>query len=240
MKICDLHSHVLPGVDHGAKDLDTALQMSENAVASEVSYLALTPHFGVGEEPLSQVVTRMEAQFENLCKVSSHLPIRLALGAEVHITAQLLAQLDDFRLPTINKSRYLLTEFPVNCREEFFVPALEELLKRDYIPLIAHPERYQAIFAKPWLAEQWLDMGCHIQLTGGSIVGHYGKTVQRTAAQLLSSDFVACVASDAHGPYERTNYLMGAYDHISVQFSRFYAQCVLETNPLRIWQNENL
>lgn len=240
MRICDLHTHILPGVDHGAPNMAVALEMLENAVASEVEYLALTPHFGTLETPVSQLLPLMQTQFQKLQETAAHLPIRLALGAEVHITPELLAQLDALQLPTINGSRYLLTEFPMLCREKDFLPALEKLLHCGYIPLVAHPERYQAVGERPGMVEQWLDMGCHLQLTGGSILGRYGKTVQRTAGQLLCSDFVACVASDAHGLNERTNYLMGTYDHLAVQFSRQYAQCLLETNPLRIWQNENL
>ena len=83
-------------------------------------------------------------------------------------------------------------------------------------------------------------MGCHLQLTGGSILGAYGKKVQQTAAFLLRNDYVACVASDAHGTHSRTNYLMDVYDHLTVRCSRQYAKSLLYTNPLRIWQDEIL
>ena len=124
--------------------------------------------------------------------------------------------------------------------ENRFAPALEKLLERDYIPLIAHPERYAAVCQQPGVTGQWLDMGCHLQLTGTSIVGHHGKTVQRAAMELLQRDMVACVASDAHGVHERSNYLMGVYDHLSVHFSKAYAQGLLCINPMRIWRDENL
>lgn len=240
MKLCDLHTHVLPGVDHGARDLETALQMLQNAVASDVEYVALTPHFDIVGLDLEEYAARMQTQFAALQEAAARLPVRLALGAEVHISRELLDRLDDSKLPTINGSRYLLTEFPFSYPGDWFTPALEQLLKHDYIPLIAHPERYMAVYEAPWITEQWLDMGCHLQLTGSSILGRNGQFVQQAAAQLLRRDLVACVASDAHGVHERTNYLMGVYDHLSVHFSKAYAQCLLCSNPLRIWQDENL
>lgn len=240
MKLCDIHTHVLPGVDHGARDMDAALQMLQNAVASDVEYVALTPHFDiVGLDP-DAYIARMQTQFAALQEAAAGLPIRLAPGAEVHISRELLEQLDDLRLPTINGSRYLLTEFPFSYPESWFAPALEQLLMRDYIPLIAHPERYVAVCEAPWITEQWLDMGCHLQLTGSSILGQNGQLVRQAAVQLLQRDLVACVASDAHGVHERTNYLMGVYDHLSVHFSGAYAQCLLQSTPLRIWRDENL
>lgn len=240
MKICDIHSHTLQGVDHGARDLDTALQMLSNAVASDVESLMLTPHFDLSDCSAEALWTQMQTQFAILRDAAAELPIRLALGAEVHVSPALLEQLDSVKLPTLNASRYLLTEFPMAFPESRFVPVLEKLLERNYIPLIAHPERYAAVCQQPWITEQWLDMGCHLQVTGSSIQGHYGKHIRQAAAELLQRDLVACVASDAHGVYERTNYLMGVYDHLSVHFSKAYAQCLLHSNPLRIWQDENL
>lgn len=240
MKICDLHSHTLPGVDHGADNLDTALQMLHNAEASDVAYLALTPHFDVSNIAAETLWERMQTQFSLLQEAAREIPVELALGAEVHISPRLMDILEYFRLPTINGSRYLLTEFPCLYPESRFVPALEKLLQQGYIPLIAHPERYMAVMQQPWITEQWLDMGCHLQLTGDSIMGRSGKIAKQTAMELLQRDLVACIASDAHGVRERTNYLMGAYDHLSVHFSKAYAQCLLESSPLRIWQDENL
>ena len=240
MRICDIHTHVLPGVDHGAMDIPIALQMLQNAMASDVEALALTPHFIVSDISAELLMGRMQEQFALLQQAAADLPIRLALGAEVAISPQLMERLDDTRLPTINGSRYLLTEFPVFYPENRFVEDLDNLLQRDYIPLVAHPERYIAVQKQPWITEQWLDMGCHLQLTGSSVQGHSGSAARQAAQYLLQRDLVACIASDAHGVHERTNYLMGAYDHLSIHFSKAYAQCLLYGNPTRIWQDENL
>ena len=111
---------------------------------------------------------------------------------------------------------------------------LQSTLELGYIPLIAHPERYLSVCQTPQIVAPWLDMGCHLQLTGGSIMGEYGKTVQRTATFLLQQDFVACVASDAHGLHHRSNFLMDVYDHLSLRYSKHYAGCLMYENPMGI------
>jgi len=238
MKICDLHTHVLPGVDDGAPTTEYALQMLRNAAASDVSLLATTPHcngpFGNG----NYLDQDLEDRFSQLQQAAKDIPVQLVLGAEARVNDELLYYLKQGKIPTINSSRYLLTEFSADTQN--FADILQSILDLDYIPLVAHPERYTAVCQTPQIVAQWLDMGCHLQLTGGSIMGQYGKNVQRTAAFLLKNDFVACIASDAHGVNLRSNYLLDVYDHLTVRYSKQYAACLLYDNPMRICADYDL
>ena len=238
MKLCDLHTHILPGVDDGAQTMEYAVQMLKNAVASDVEWLAVTPHcnasFGDGNYQSQNLTNR----FLQLQKAAEQFPIHLVLGAEVRVSDDLPALLTQNKIPSINNSRYLLTEFPIDTCIEAFPKILQSILNVGYVPLVAHPERYIAVCEMPYITEQWLDMGCHLQLTGGSLMGVYGKIVQRTSAFLLQNDFVACVASDAHSLHGRSNFLLDVYDHLSVQYSKHYAGCLLYENPLAIIRNE--
>ena len=236
MKICDLHTHVLPGVDDGAPTMEYALQMLQNAVASDVKLLVATPHYNGGCEDFD--VCRL--QFQKLQQAAKDIPIQLSLGAEVLADPVMLQRLQQETLPTINGSRYMLTEFAPDTSPEGFSEMLQGILALGYIPLIAHPERYLAVNRMPQLVVPWLDMGCHLQLTGGSIMGDYGKTVQRTAAFLLQQDLVACIASDAHGLHRRSNFLLDVYDHLSVYYSKQYAQCLMYETPMAICSNADI
>lgn len=236
MKLCDLHTHVLPGADDGAPNLEYALQMLHNAAASDVTLLAVTPHcseiFG------NYLAPELKQKFSELQQAAQDIPVELVLGAEARVDNTFLSALSRRQIPTINSSRYLLLEFSAN--ESDFEESIRNTLEFGYIPLIAHPERYAAVCRNPGIVVPWLDMGCHLQLTGGSILGEYGKTVQRTAAILLKNDLVACIASDAHGLHHRSNFLMDVCDHLSVQYSKQYANCLLYENPLRICRNEDI
>ena len=237
MKLCDLHTHVLPGVDDGAPEMEYALQMLRNAVASDVELLVVTPHCNSRWEILDQ---DLQSRFLQLRQAAKEIPLRLALGAEVLADAALPQLLREKKIPTLNGSRYLLTEFPADTRPEAFGPMLQEILDLGYIPLVAHPERYAAVCEMPQIVAPWLDMGCHLQLTGSSILGEYGKTVQRTAAFLLQQDLVACVASDAHGLHHRSNFLLDVYDHLALRYSKHYAQCLMYENPMGICCDNDL
>ena len=240
MKLCDLHTHVLPGVDDGAPTMEYALQMLKNAVASDVECLAITPHCNSPHGIGNYLDQDLKDRFSQLQKMAEALPIRLVLGAEVFVNEEFPEYLKRNMFPTINNSRYLLTEFLPNTEEELFGDTLQLILESGKIPLIAHPERYAAVARTPHIVEEWLDLGCHIQLTGGSILGVYGKTVQKTAAVLLKNDYVACVASDAHGIHRRSNYLMDIYDHLAIRYSKGYAQHLMYLNPMRICLDETL
>ena len=234
MKLCDLHTHVLPGVDDGASEMEYALQMLRNAAASDVELLAVTPHCNRPYEKGNYLDDSLLDRFLQLQQAAEDIPVRLVLGAEVLADQLLLQLLRQKKIPTINGSRYLLTEFPVDASPDFFQDTLQSILALGYIPLIAHPERYLAVCQMPQIVGPWLDMGCHLQLTGGSIMGEYGKTVQRTAVFLLQQDLVACVASDAHGLHHRSNFLLDVYDHLSLRYSKHYAGCLMYENPMGI------
>ena len=236
MKLCDLHTHVLPGVDDGADTLDCALQILRNAAASDVTVLAVTPHCGGYYGNILD--EKLQVKFQQLQHAARDIPVELVLGGEARVDDQFPTLLAQKKLPTIGGSRYLLTEFAPDAQA--FDATLETILELGYIPLIAHPERYLAVCKNPRIVLPWLDMGCHLQLTGGSILGEHGKTVQRTSAFLLQNDLVACVASDAHGLHRRSNFLMNVYDHLSVQYSRQYAACLLHHTPMAICHDEEI
>lgn len=240
MKLCDLHTHLLPGVDDGASTMEYALQMLRNAAASDVELLAVTPHCNRPYEKRNYLDDSLLDRFLQLQQAAKDIPVRLVLGAEVLVNEHLPQLLRQKKIPTINGSRYLLTEFPTDASPDFFQDTLQSILALGYIPLIAHPERYLSVCQRPQIAALWLDMGCHLQLTGGSIMGEYGKTVQRTAAYLLQQDFVACVASDAHGLHHRSNFLMDVYDHLSLQYSKHYAECLMYETPMGICYDNDI
>ena len=238
MKLCDLHTHVLPGADDGAPTMEYALQMLQNAVASDVELLAVTPH--CNPRYGNYLDTNLLNRFSALQQAARDIPVQLVPGAEVRVNEDLPNQLANGNLPTLNGSRYLLTEFPTDTPAEVFPEVLSNILDHGLIPLVAHPERYLAVEQAPQMVFQWLDMGCHIQLTGGSITGEYGKTIYRTASFLLQNDLVACIASDAHGTNRRSNFLLDAYDHLCVRYCRQYAACLLYENPMRICYDEKI
>ena len=121
MKICDVHTHVLPGVDDGAPTEEYALQMLCNAAASDVKMLAVTPHCNRPDQKRRNYMDDgLRERFLQLQQAARDIPVQLVLGAEVLADESLSCLLQEKKLPTINGGRYLLTEFPFDARPEFF------------------------------------------------------------------------------------------------------------------------
>ena len=240
MKLCDLHCHILPGVDDGARDMAEALEMLNNAVAGGVQTLVVTPHCNTQYGNGNFLDGDLKQRFADLQQAARDIPVELLLGAEVYVTDRLPCLLAEGKVATLAGSRYLLTELYRQMTQEEICRSLQQIISCGYTPLVAHPERHIVVQEDPGVICRWLEMGCHIQLTGGSILGEYGKAAQQAAAWLLRRDMVACVASDAHGAHRRTNYLLDVADHLSVHYSRQYARSILQDNPLAICRNEVL
>lgn len=240
MKLCDLHTHVLPAVDDGAPTMEYALQMLQNAVAGDVETVVVTPHCNgtatEGWTPPQQLWER----FLQLQAAAADIPVQLVFGAECRVTEQLPKRLQEGALPTIGGSRYLLTEFAPDSAAEECTDGLQRILAEGLIPVVAHPERLTAVCAAPSVAAQWVELGCHLQLTGDSILGRFGRTCRNVCEFLLRNDLVACVASDAHGLDHRSGFLPEVYDHLLVNYSRQYANFLLSTAPARICRDEDL
>lgn len=240
MNFYDLHTHILPGVDDGAQDLMQAQNMLLNAAASDVSTVVVTPHCGIIGPNSNLLTPELKSRFTALQEAAADIPVKLLLGAEVRITDQTIPLLQEGLLPTINGSRYLLTEFPADFPEMLFPRVLEQLLSNGVVPLVAHPERYEAICKNPMAVAQWVNMGCHIQLTGGSITGKFGSVVRRACETLLDRGLVCCVASDAHDLYRRSNFLADVYDHLSTYYSKQCANILMTENPRAICNNQKI
>lgn len=242
MKFLDLHTHILPCVDDGSQCMEESLHMLKNAQASHVAILVATPHCNVPpywENYSGEALQSKFAQLQSRAEEAG-IPVRVCPGAEVRVTRELPWLLREGKLPTINNTQYMLTEFLPWTTEPQFRTHLEQILSSGRIPLIAHPERYELVCRMPVLVEQWLEMGCHVQLTAGSILGKFGSESKRAADFLLRSGLVACVASDAHGARRRTNFLTETYDHLQLHYSKAYAQALMWEIPLRICSGEEL
>lgn len=242
MRICDIHTHVMPGVDDGAASVEESLEMLRCAQFSGVAALAATPHVNVPGMPENYYD---EAFLQRLRAVrasaqEAKIDVMVLAGMEVRLDDRVPTLLREKRLLTLNGSRYLLSELPTDCDFFYAEARLSAVLAEGYVPVIAHPERYRFLWEDPFRAEQWLEMGCHLQLTGDSILGRFGRDAKAAAQTLLERDMVACVASDAHGNRHRTTFLTDVYNHLSIRFSQPYADALLWHNPMNICRNLDL
>ena len=238
----DIHSHVLPGVDDGSESMEMSLDMLAMAADSGVRTLVATPHCNIPWEFDNYRSPELEELFLSLQREAEReeIPIRLIRGMEVYATPELPELLREQRVWTLNGGRYFLTEFSFREDPDFCSDVLHRCRALGYRPVIAHPERYYFLQDDPQLAYEWCTAGYALQLNKGSILGRFGPEVRETAELLLRHGLAACVASDAHRPYERTTHMTETRNALSRDFGEDYARLLLEENPARILDGREL
>ena len=217
----DLHCHILPGVDDGAASLQESLSMAEQAIAQGITHLLCTPHHNNGryENEKSSVIAAVH-HLQNALD-ERNLPLTLLEGQEVRVTGELITAIEkDHLLFTDITDTYLLLEFPTQDVPAFSESLFFELRTLGKVPVIVHPERNAIFREDPNRLIPFLEMGCLAQLTAPSIVGIFGKQIQKTAHEMVTHNLVQMVASDAHGVTKRRFYLKEAYEIIEQEWGK--------------------
>lgn len=211
----DLHCHILPGIDDGAKTIDDSLDMARMAVKQGITHILCTPHHNNGkyDNPAKQVITNVASLQKELDLRS--IPLMLFEGQEVRIGGDLMEQIqsEDILFTDLG-NRYILIEFPTNDIPAYTEHLFFELLKAGHTPIIVHPERNSKFIQDPNKLVPFLEMGVLTQLTAPSYVGVFGKQIERTAKQMVAHNMVYMMASDAHNIKKRGFFMKKAYDAI--------------------------
>ncbi|MBI5586564.1 MAG: capsular biosynthesis protein [Deltaproteobacteria bacterium] len=203
----DLHCHLLPGVDDGAKDLEESLAMARLAVNDGIRAIVATPHVRNGlyhhtREELEERFIRLKEYLQ-----VQGLPLTLYLGADIHLSPGLIQHLERQELPSINNRRYLLLELPSFALPSALQEILFKLRAKGFIPVVTHPERNGAIQKNPEQAVELSRFGALFQVTAMSLTGEFGGKVRDCAAALLEKGLVQVLATDAHSPRNRPPFL---------------------------------
>lgn len=197
----DMHSHVVYGVDDGASDIEMSLNIINSAKANGVNSLFLTSHYmedgykACGEkylEHFNEIKERISK--DNLC-------VELYPGNEVMIYPDMVKDLVEGKFMTLNNSRYVLIELPLNEKVIYLENVLFEIVSKGYVPIIAHPERYIYFQDDLEYLRRLLSMGALFQINAGSIVGTYGCGAKKTVKFLLRNGMVHFIGSDSHSPH---------------------------------------
>ena len=242
LAMTDLHCHLLPGLDDGAKTPETAYEMARQAAAAGVRQIVCTPHCTTGDPGLWQRLARIEKAVEVLNYVfgQMQLPLTLHAGIELLCNDKLPETLVRREFLTLAGSRYLMIEFPFDVPLSRIEWAANAVQQAGYIPVLAHPERYTAVWRNPDCLSVWFYAGYVIQLDKDSVLGRFGNHCARTAAWALRHGVAHVIASDAHDTRTRTMNLERVRQYVTQNYSPGYAELLVSRNPARIVKNAGL
>ncbi len=199
----DLHSHLLPGIDDGAPDLETSLAMARAYADQGVECVACTPHILPGlynntGPQIRQAIDALQMRLDD-----AGIPLRLTSGADNHIVPTFVEGLKSGHLLTLGGSNYVLVEPPHHVAPARLEDLFFDILLGGYFPILTHPERLSWIESKYDVMERLAKRGVWMQITSGSLSGAFGKRPRYWAERMLDEGLVHIIATDAHNMRRR-------------------------------------
>jgi len=203
VRYSDLHCHILPGLDDGAADDKAATNMARMAWESGARRLFATPHYmpGVYAPSPETIASSVKSLREKIA--AEGLRLEIIEGSEVSLTERLAKDYQEGLIVTLGESDFVLVELPAfslptHAADEFFALRLAGAGV-----ILAHPERNSEIRRDPAILREMVDTGLYLQVNAGSLVGEYGREVQRFARRLVQEGLAHFLGSDAHSGTHR-------------------------------------
>ena len=226
----------MPGVDDGAPTLEHGLDALSSFVDAGIQRVVTTPHLD-GAHARSRRRERIEAAFAELAEAAAvSVPdIQLELAYEVRVDDP-EADLSD-RTLGLSGGGCLLVEFPQLTLPAYSNRMLEVVLAQEWVPVLAHPERYAGVGAAYGWIERWREMGAVMCLNVGSLLGEHGSEAERVARRMLADGHADIVASDHHARPRRSTTLRRGWDLLTAGDSvevREVAYTLMVSNPLAV------
>lgn len=192
----DFHSHILPNIDDGSTSIGETINLVEEASKVGFTGIISTSHYIQGyyefdcyERKQLLDIVQNKIQSDNL---------ELYLGSEIYFSSEIIDLIKDKKASTINNTRYLLFELPMNTKPLFVKELVYELIQNGYRPIIAHPERYSYVQDEINYVRELANLGTLFQANYGSVLGMYGNDAKKTLKKLLKDDLISFLGSDVH------------------------------------------
>ena len=227
---CDLHCHILYGVDDGAQTIEDARALIDGAYSSGTRTVCFTPHYN----PLRALESAgAEETFRSFsAELKEEYPdLDLYLGAEILYHQRIAESISRGACRTLNGTRFLLVEFLPDDDGDFIVQSVEAVAARGYTPILAHAERYYSFLTRPAYAFSLAEQDIPIQLNVRSVIGGNGKKVKKFCHLLLKEGAAAVIASDAHDPEYADARLSEGFRMVSDKFGPEYANAIFWHMP---------
>lgn len=233
----DFHSHILPGIDDGSRNLEQSIAMVNEAKEAGFTKIISTSHYmenyyECNERDRRQLLKKVQENVQG---------IELILGNEIYMTNNIIELLQNGQASSINGTKYVLFEFPlITTRPMNDKEVIYRLVENGYIPIIAHPERYPFIQENPDYLFELEEMGALFQANYGSIIGMYGLKAKKTLKILLKNNLISFFGSDVHRPEQVYNKMPQIIKKLKKIISNEEFEEFTEINPEKVLKNENI
>lgn len=192
----DIHSHLLPGIDDGSKDLEQSIAMINKFVELGYKKLITTPHIlsGMYNNSPETILPALQLVRDEIARLN--IPIEIEAAAEYFTDEYLFNLIDKEKLLTF-ADNHVLFEFSFHNKPVMMDETIFKLQIKGYKPLLAHYERYM-FFPDTKQAAEFREKGVKIQVNINSLTGHYGPHPKKQAEQLIDQKLVDVIGTDCH------------------------------------------
>jgi protein-tyrosine phosphatase len=235
--VVDIHSHILPGIDDGAKTLDDSVAMLRLAADSGTTDIVATPHanseFTFDPDLIGQKIAELQ-------DAAGPIP-RIHRGCDFHLNLENIQ--DALENPTkyaINHLSYLLVEFSDLLIPRTTPEIFDRLLAAGLRPIVTHPERNALLHSRLDQLQCWVENGALVQVTAGSLLGGFGRAAKSVATDLMDRNLVHFIASDAHDTRHRTPVLRDAYQYVEKTWGADLAETLFTNAPRAVIAGEEI
>ncbi|MGM8366178.1 tyrosine-protein phosphatase [Virgibacillus sp. W0181] len=230
----DIHCHILPGVDDGAKTEEDSLAMAKAAVEQGIHTIIATPHHKNGSYENDRGQIEKHLTFLNDLLQSEQIPLTILGGQELRINGDILTDIENGEILPVNDTKYVLIEFPSSSVPHYAKQMLFDIQVAGLTPIIVHPERNKELLAQPEKLYHFVRNGALTQVTAASVIGKFGKHAQKLSHQLIEANLTHFIASDAHNTTSRTFHLNEAYQEVKDLYGLDTYYMLLENSHLLI------
>ncbi|HCA33905.1 MAG TPA: protein-tyrosine-phosphatase [Lachnospiraceae bacterium] len=232
-KAVDMHCHVLPGLDDGSRSIQETLSMLTIAAGEGIDRMVVTPHYNLNHGfTASMEVVRLMTEKVQKAAFAHNIPVTLYPGNEIFYFEGIVDQLNQQRLETMNDSSRVLVEFAPTVLYTTIQNAVEDLIDNDYVPVLAHIERYLCVVRKGERAYELSDMGAEIQTNASTVIGKNGREAKQLIQRLLKDERIDYIGTDAHRSDHRRPEVKECRTFLIKKYGDGYARWIMRDHAM--------
>lgn len=233
----DLHSHILPGVDDGSKNMDQSVRMLRMAIAEGIRTIIATPHYMVGAKncPVLQLRSVGDELQKEAAKIDPNM--RILLGNEIYYSESVLEAIQSGAALTLSGSRYVLIEFSPKDSFNHIFRGLSGLISAGYLPIVAHMERYGCLHKNSSFAEELINLGCYLQMNCTSLIGGLLDSDAKYHRRLVEQGLIHFLGSDCHDDKVRVPSMARAWKQLQKKYDEEVLNRIFYEHPFKVLEN---
>lgn len=239
-ELTDIHCHILPGLDDGARNTEETDSMLRTAYEEGIHRIIATPHyFATRKSASAERIIECVEQI-NMYAQESGIPISLYYGNEVYYRSGIADLLEKGEILTLAGSRYVLVEFEPSVEFTYLRDGMGELLRYGYFPILAHAERYDCLYAKKGRIKELSNSGIYFQVNASSCLQGFMSEDRKRIKMLLNEANIHFIGTDAHSNRTRSPKIKQCASYLYKKIGTEQANRILYTNPEKIIQDKRI